>query len=234
MKNAIYTIITCAIVASIVGMLPQKRGDAYVRDRVYLLHSSRGSCTGVQIRTKSGLYYILTAAHCRAVLENDKTMVKSESGADTEVSFVAEDPKSDLMLLTAAGRKVITIGDGPAVHDHLHSMTHGKGMPSYRTDGEMLMTELMQVGLFPILTDDAAKECASQPKYSVMPGWLGLPFCVLNETVFYTTVMVVPGSSGGPILNERDELIGIVSASSGDMFSGIVTTKDINNFLKDR
>lgn len=179
--------------------------DEYSRDRVVLLHSIMGSCTGVEVKSPKGKIYTLTAGHCIALFLYDKDAIfaRLENGKEYRVHIVAKTLFSDLLLLEGVGDKTFAIADkAPVMHDHVHTMTHGLGFPSYRTDGEVLMERIVDI--------------------------TGLPWIEL-----FISAQVVPGSSGGPILNDKEELVGVVSVSLGEtIFSGTVTLIDIKNFLK--
>lgn len=200
-----------------------KTTDSYVRGRVFLLKSAKGSCTGVEVKGKSK-HYILTAGHCRPLLIENKLDAVSEEGVITSVSFVAEDDKSDLMLLTAADSKTIDLA--PAIYSRqpVHSMTHGYGRDSYRVDGETIQEELVNIPM----EDTPVEDCITS-KLKVMVTPFG-PICVLHTITVVTTSWVVPGSSGGPMLDTSGRLVGIISA--GDThFSEIVPLYDIKKFL---
>jgi len=46
-----------------------------------------------------------------------------------------------------------------------------------------------------------------------------------------STARIIPGSSGGPLLNSANELVGIASATDGEI-SSFVALSDIQHFLK--
>jgi S1-C subfamily serine protease len=54
--------------------------------------------------------------------------------------------------------------------------------------------------------------------------------CFLKVVEVATTAKVVPGSSGGMVVDDVGDLIGVVSASNGD-FGFLVRLQDIKNFL---
>jgi len=212
-----------------------QKSDSYLRDRVVMLRGNNVSCTGVQVHGKSGKTYILTASHCRPILAEDGTTTAiTENDNQYTVNFIAEDPDSDLMLLSSPNRMYIDVAKSWKKHEHIHTMTHGKGMPSYRTDGEMLLEEITAVGLFNIDSQEAVIRCGSMPKFSIALSWIG-PVCVLSTIQEITTAPILPGSSGGPLVNKDNELIGIASATDNeDTFSTYVTLSDIHRFLKDK
>lgn len=214
-----------------------RKSDTYARNRIVRLYSRTSECTGVEIRAPSGKRYTLTAAHCRSILsEKGNAWAQTEDGERYIVSYVLEDEKSDLMLLTAAGPSAFTIATETSKHEHVHTMTHGDNMPAFRTDGELLEERLVDFPLF-VVGDQTSLIACSMPKYQ-----LGVMFspngpiiiCSFHMTQLYTTAMVLHGSSGGPLLDANNRVIGIVSTLQETGLSTFVTLKDIQKFLKGR
>lgn len=216
-----------------------KASDTYARRAVVqLIGDEGGACTGVQVRAKSGQLYVLTAAHCRplvnptgeigAVLE-DKTKLR--------LQFVAEDDHSDLMLLTGDSRiYTVDVASKTEMYEKVHTMTHGGRAASYRTDGELL--DEVQGGFMIdfVTTPEEAAKCEETPKYSVQKVnviFFEAEACVLDVMSTRSTAQAIPGSSGGPMFNEAGELIGIVSYgnSSQPIFAFYVRLVDIQKFL---
>lgn len=201
-----------------------KTSDAYIRDRIFLLHSNIGTCSGVQVLVE-GKVRMLTAGHCVEVSEDGKTlMAKSESGKDVKISIIKEDPRSDLLILTAADDKFLDIAKSLDNREHVHSMSHGLAYPTYRTDGSVIDLDKE------IAVTVGYGECPSKPKFFFGGGPFG-QVCILKVKEVITTAWVVPGSSGGAMLNDKGELVGIISISNGP-FSGIVKLLDILRFIR--
>lgn len=213
-----------------------RASDTYIRDRVVKLQSKLGSCSGIQVKAPSGHSYILTAAHCRLLVDatDNSIEVVDEYGIVRKESFIEEDAKSDLMLITNSRNGDIEVAKSVSAHQHLHSLTHGAGFPTYRTDGELLSVRPVQIGMFEIVSKQDEDKCMSMPKYAIITDMMfGESICILSVNQLFTTVPVVPGSSGGAILDESGSLTGIVSATDG-RFSTIVTLDDIHAFLSAR
>lgn len=220
-------LISLAIVLSLMAVLDHfyEASDYYVRHRVFkLFNKGIGSCTGIQIRADSGTVYMLTAAHCRPILIYNILIAEDEDGKRTPIKFIAEDPRSDLMLLTSADDKYVDIAKGASKQQKVHTITHGMGLPSFRTDGELLNIQEIQVPI------PGVEHCVG-PKYKF--DFL-FSVCVLDVMQYHTTAWIIPGSSGGPLLDESGHLLGIATATTAVHLSSFVTLKDIHAFLQNR
>ncbi len=61
--------------------------------------------------------------------------------------------------------------------------------------------------------------------------WFGeVKVCAITTTNFTTQMYTIPGSSGGMVVNDAGELVGVVSAGGGG-FSYLVRLLDIQSFL---
>lgn len=189
--------------------------DNYVRDRTLLLLTPGvGSCTGIKIISpKEHKAYVLTAAHCHALAITDIVTGKSvllsrnENGDKAELEVLEVNVDMDMMLLSSPYEDGLNIADKTYLHQHVHSITWGMGMPPFRTDGEILFPETLWNAF----------------------GMGGLSLRTI------TTMPVIPGSSGGPMLNDNNELVGVVLALFvGTPFTQESSLSDIKTFLGDR
>lgn len=234
MKRILSLLLVLACIAAVAH--PKQSANDWVRDRVVLLKSIKGSCSGEEIQTPSGKTMTLTAGHCKALLINNQMTAEMEDGKEYTLTLIAIDDKSDLMLLAGVPGKVLKIAKSyEDKHQHVHTMTHGHGMPSYRTDGELLKETDNQVLAFLINSNEDAVTCEKIPGSTIeMVSFLQLG-CLTTWHSMMTTARIIPGSSGGPLLNDKEELIGVASVSEPTTgFSGMVTLEDIHAFLKDK
>lgn len=212
-----------------------RASDAFLRRRVVMLSNSAnsGECSGVEvIAPKSRKPYILTAGHCFDLLDAGGGTVTLEGGERRSVKFVALDGNSDLLLLTSPSTTGVYIAKATELYEHIHTMTHGGAMPTYRTDGELLDEHSFLMPQFPIVSPDDMAKCAQNPSNQAVP----TPFGLVCATVRHQTVgtaAIVPGSSGGPVFNDAGALVGIVSAFGGG-FNYYVRLIDIQDFLRGR
>lgn len=213
--------------------------DAYIRNRVVkLYHPERGQCTGVVVQGASGRNWVLTAAHCKVLIQDGRVLAEEQDGRISQMYLVAESPTSDLLLLSQdfPSYSGVKIAKELKMYDKVHSITRGAGMPAYRTDGEALgMREVMfAVGDIILLPEEEAA-CLITPKFKIMPGIFGEKYCVMAMNEQVVTAKIVPGSSGGPLFNAKGELVGIASASdTSEHFFYFVKLTDIIELMKGR
>lgn len=214
-----------------------KKDEKYIRDRIVKITNSEGQCSGVIVKANSGKNYILTAAHCALLFKDAPATVEFEDKVVSKEMIIKEDERSDLLIVSLS-RDIdgLKIADKIKVYEHVHSSTHGLGMPTYRTDGDYIGDRLIEVPLGPADTIEQVLGCVS-PKQKVHDFvFYGMPIrvCFMSTVQQITTAHIVPGSSGGAMLNDAQELVGIVSTSEGDMFGNTVTLHDIQEFMRDR
>lgn len=228
--NAI--IIVCLVSAGLYKINSDiKASDDYVRDAVVkLTNDKKGSCSGIKVKTANDDVVILSAAHCMVILDANKQMKAIDRHGNEEiVTFIAEDEMSDLMILSTDDEHYVDIADSTVNHEKAHAITHGRGHDAYRSDGEIMEIALTQIPIFSIENVAMLNQCMSMPKYVPYATMFG-PYCVLETEQQWSSVQVVGGSSGGGLLNEAGEVIGITSAGDGT-FGAFVTLKDIKNFI---
>ncbi len=212
--------------------LASGRSDSYIRERVVQLTSERGSCSGEQIHTANGGDYILTAAHCRILADKDGTMtVARENGSKLRRRVVAEDGASDLLLLEGLpGLKGLDIASHSRETQEVRTFTHGAALKTYKTEGVLVEDKQINVLIGAIIDDagQAACEAGGAKMKSLDLGFLKA--CVMSVTETITTAMIVPGSSGGAVVDSSGSLVGVVSAG-GDSLGALVRLSDIHAFL---
>ena len=200
--------------------------DVYIRDRVLMLVGNGVECSAIEVKAPSGKNYTMSAGHCGIIAVNEYITAIREDGSETMIKVLKVDVEHDLMLLEAADDKSIDVAKDSKPHQHVHTLTHGHGMPTYRTDGELLKDVDIRIEN-PIDSDEALKKCKH-----IIVGEFEVD-CELKLHVVMSTAQVLPGSSGGAVLNKRGQLVGIVSCTDG-FFSGFVMLKDIQEMLKSR
>ena len=213
------------------GFQYNKSTDRYIRERVVQIKTSKGGCTGVEIKAPSGKIYTLTAGHCAELLINGQAFAIDESGMEYVIHELKIDQSVDLMLMSAIGKKSIDIADSVELHQHIRTLTHGGLLPIYRTDGEILDIERVDVMKFIIDEDHPRTECPITPWEHIVEVFFG-DACIMTLNSQFTTAAILPGSSGGPAVDDAGMLVGIASNTAGGFISGFVPLRDIHEFLE--
>ncbi len=217
------------------GLNPWK-SEHFIKNRVIKLTSGQGGCSGEQIHAPSGKDYILTAAHC-IVLKNESNEIQAttEYGVSLPRKIIAEDPYSDLLLLEGIpGLRGLDIAESDYRNQEIRTFTHGALLDTYKTTGVLINDREVQVPIDIISSEAQEAACIKMPKNKVgeinIFGLFVFKVCVLNVDEIATTAMIVPGSSGGPVVDGYGDLVGVVSAG-GNGFGWLVTLHDIRHFL---
>lgn len=207
-----------------------RRSDSYIRERVLMLTGKDMECSAIEIKAPSGKVYTLSAAHCSEMLQLGLLTATAEDGTVKVLKMIALGFAHDLMLLEAFDKNSIPVAKKVHKHQKVHTLTHGHSMPTYRTDGELLEEKIIAIGES-IWDDDGMEKCSKLGRQLIMS--MDGFSCMFKLNVMMSTAQVMPGSSGGAVLNSEGELVGVVSATDG-YFSAFVPLKDIQSFLKGR
>lgn len=203
-----------------------------LRDHSVQLRGNQYSCSAVQIKAPSGKEYLLSAGHCKDLSMKGYVMTISEDNKIGRSKIIAEDPDSDLLLLEPIDDlKGMAIAKKTYRSEHVRTFTHGRGLKTYKTEGELVERRMISIYLY----DYPQGGDCSLPKESVVDNTT--PFssskaCIMTINGMYMTAAVEPGSSGGMVVNDDGELVGIVSAKETDsIFGFVIDIPEINEFL---
>jgi hypothetical protein len=211
--------------------------DHYVRNRVIKLKGvERGSCSAIQVNYKRH-NYVLTAAHCEVLKDNnDYIRAQIDDGPEYKLHIKAVSDVHDLMLLEPIpALNGIQIAKSYKMHEEIFSFTHGLGLDTHKSSGEIIQRMIADIIVKPIETQEDKDFCLAKPKYKIVSydTFFGpVEVCALHVQFLATNGLVHPGSSGGPFVDSDGQLVGIVSGGSDDGFSFIVPAEHIVQFLE--
>lgn len=234
-KIAASSLVIVLIIGSYVCNLI-RHSDKYIRNRIVKIEGFKGGmCSGEQIHAPNGVDYVLTAAHCRELGHDDIFTIIRENGEKIERKLIAEDPNSDLLLIQGVPNLYgLDIADYSSPKQHVFTLTHGNNYPTYRTDGVIIGNDIIKVPLYPIEDKKQELLCGLMVKNHIenIDTFFGpITACVLDIEETITTALIVPGSSGGAILDDSGKLVGVASATSG-AFGYFIGLPAIKLFLK--
>jgi S1-C subfamily serine protease len=180
-----------------------RKSDNYAKKNSVMLMNDFGRCSGVEIIAPSGKKYIMSAAHCEEISDDGFTiLIQDEHKQMHRRRIVAVNHKKDLLLISSIDSlEGIDIAKSYIQDEHVRTFTYGNGLDTYKTEGYLI--EILDI--------------------NVTGGYK------FREMV--STAKIVPGSSGGMVVNDQGELVGICSAA-GDFFSFFVPLRDIQSFIK--
>lgn len=202
----------------------------HMKSRTMMLVSAEGSCSGTQVKAPSGKSYILSAAHCKPLMFNGKIMVIDESGHLFVSKVLDMDSDKDLLLMEGMPHMSgLPIAKAAHTGERVTSYTHGHGLPTYEASGKLLGS---------VHTIQIPNEIESEKEMHlckhIMPTMFGL-MCLQDRKTWATSMKVMPGSSGGGVLNASGELVGVVSAGNMATYQGeLVPLNQIRQFLRSR
>lgn len=198
----------------------KQRGEsnAYVRTRVVQLFGDDGGrCSGFLVKSKKGRIFILTARHCQSHLFNERMIAADSKGSLYSVKVIKVSTVGDVMLLDGFGKTYLELAENNKQFERVHTIAYHNSRGPYREDGDCI--------------------CFSDALPLYAP--LTMPCNTSNKAVLGGTMImsmkVIPGASGGPILNYKDQIVGIVSYIDYETeYSYSPTLLDIREILKDR
>lgn len=234
-KKLIISIGLLAILFGCAHLPAIPKSEAYIRERSVKLIGRRGTCSGEQVKGHSGIDYILSAGHCKVLADSDNTiLIQTEDKHVMRRRIIAEDPNSDLLLIEGLpDLEGLEIAERIVIQDHVRTFTHGAGMDTYMTEGEVVQQKHIDIGLFLISSEEDLDKCRD-PKHRIeqVVDIMGenKAICLMSVWETVVTAKIVPGSSGGMIVNDAGQLIGVASATDGS-FGYIVNLEHIQDFL---
>lgn len=167
---------------------------------------------------------VLTNAHVCDVVTAGPLLVSTDSSAEL-ASVIRIDQEHDLCLITAPIGKALPVSDGePELFDEVYVVGHPRLRPKQPSVG---MYSGEEIGTFP---ERANEDGTCKPGMTSLETFFG-NICLRQMTLARSTLFILPGNSGSPVLNEQGAVIGIVNSSNRDNQGGYIPLRFVKKFL---
>lgn len=207
--------------------------------------SGRSGGTGFHVKAKSGKTYILTNHHVCMVAgpqakKGDGVLVIGASGQPTFKKIVAIYPLHDLCLIEPiAGIEGLDVASKLSYGQLIYSVGHPLLNPLTMTKGEASSIGLQQ---FMWGEPGIKQEDCNGSSFMFIPLDVAIrefgqinSMCVRQLSTILTTVQILPGNSGSPIVNSNGEVSGVVFLGTNGLgWAGIIPVEEVKSFLSDK
>ncbi len=225
---------------SILGNLHSQFIRYKSKEVVTLLNEDGGGGTGFLIKGKSGKLYILTNRHiCRSTKSG---LLKVLYGKETSVvSIIEEYTDNDLCLVQAplTAKSSLKLARSVKLGEKAYAVGHPLLEAITVTEGELSSYMSIPMQIAENVTPDQCKGVynrivdLSDNPFALAFGVFNI--CIQDIQCNSSTIPILPGNSGSPVLNIWGNVIGVVfAANESGVHSYIVPLIVVMEFLEDK
>lgn len=196
--------------------------------------------TGSHIKAPSGEVYILTNAHVCEIGKKTGSVFVAQDYYETKIErrIIAISQDTDLCLIEALpdNRSLTISSNPPYAQEQVYVLGHPKLYPLTISKGRII-AEVPEVRVLTalILTEEDEAACkAPKNRIEDIETIFGkMHVCLIAIPGYLTTVTILPGNSGSPVVDKMGRLVAVAFAGDNSSNWGIfVTHSDIIQFLK--
>jgi len=193
--------------------------------------SGRMGGTGFGVEYE-GSKYIMTNAHVCGINNYTKTGIYvtiDNRKVRAKIKEVYKD--HDLCIMHhIEGVSTLSIGEAPSKGEMLHIVGYPSLQPKTLTSGEFVGYGTIQVLIEQAISTRDFKECRRGD--IVEQTWMGAA-CIRKFYASYTTIPILGGSSGSPVINDYGNVVGVAFAGSPMLgnWAKVVPVEFIKKFL---
>lgn len=217
--------------------------------------------TGFQVKAKSGKEYVLTNNHICDASNDGSVHAMNEAGKEADLKIVSQYDDNDLCLLEPVpGAESYSLADVGRIGDVSFILGHPRGFPLVITRGrvigvnpafehkELLNPHNPMTGEQKPVNE---KECAHKGYQAVeeIPDFMGmmialqtrqfdpsgaiptLKVCHTKQRIGIVDAKALPGSSGSPVVNAYNQVVGVTFAVDPDGYTYAVPLSQVKDFL---
>jgi hypothetical protein len=233
-RNLIIYTVTLALLTILVALAtagPFNFGPAKANIALLVSPKHNGSGTGWQLVYR-GKRATITNAHVCATAEKEGWMWAIRGEEREKLKIMGTDVWRDLCLLTAmSDANGYSLASRVVLYEEYHAFGHPLGNPLTPEKGILVGEETIKL-LYEVKD---LKDCKGKHLHLEEFEFWGVTYqeCLRSQTTYYTTLNLYPGSSGSPLLNSVEEVVGVICATQMKSdYSYAVTLKDLKAFLK--
>lgn len=196
----------------------------------------RGGGTGFHIKSPKGNVYILTNSHvCEVSSDGLNIDVETAEGRDIKRRIIENSGNTDLCLIEGVpNAQYLTLGKEANPGDILAVVGHPELMANTMTRGEVIEKMEVKIPVSEIVTDADRNKC-TLPKNSIEKFFTffgPVEVCMSKVKAIMTTIPILPGSSGSPVIDLWGNVCGVVFAGNRANWAAAVQFGEVKTFLE--
>lgn len=213
---------------------------AYAARKVVYVTDAQGQRggTGFYVKAPSGKSYILTNAHVCALQQEGEVWISSDRKRLTKRRIIESSVNTDLCLIEPlTAEQGLTVSSYNYIGEILAAVGHPNLDNTTMTRGEVAYYDVIKVFDY-IINNKKDEERCSMPKNRIekVMADFGLfmaevKACLISIDSTATTIPIMPGSSGSPVINIWGHLSGVVFAINRSGWAMLVSLTEIKTFL---
>jgi len=195
----------------------------------------RSGGTGFHIKSPSGKVYILTNAHVCGLAENNVLYITDDFNRTIPRQVLETSDETDLCLVEPLPNYhgYLKVGSESSSGQIVWAVGHPALMPTTMTQGEVIGKQ--KIVLLDHYMNDPEDGSCNLPKNRILKlqRFFGeVIVCAVEIEANLSTVLILPGSSGSPVVNFWGKVVGVIFAGTQNDWGIFITVKDINKFLE--
>lgn len=193
--------------------------------------------SGSHVVAPSGRVYILTNAHVCNLSKTKEIYITDDFGRTIPRRIIEVSDFTDLCLVEPLPnyKGALKIGSEPNPGQIVAAIGHPSLMPTTMSRGEVIGQQEVDVTDHIMDPSDKEDKC-NLPKNKIVDVddifFGSFKVCTIHINANLTTAVILPGSSGSPLIDFWGRMVGVMFAGNRANWGVAVTQNDVQRFLK--